>query len=207
MKSLFIPVLSLLLVLTALKTYGATSDQWELELDIEGIRVYTQLEGDSPYKQVKVTATINAPMEKVMEILLSFGGYKNWMNHIQESYLLNQTDSAYYVFLLEDASWPMQNRYQVSKLNVNHAVTKSEIRFRAVPNFIEKRTDAIQIKQYEGYWELEDRADHQCTLEYVLIHNPGGYVPPWLANVYAAENPYQSIFKLKELAENAKIRP
>lgn len=207
MKSLFIPVLSLLLVLTALKTYGGTSDQWELELDIEGIRVYTQLEGDSPYKQVKVTATINAPMEKVMEILLSFGGYKNWMNHIQESYLLNQTDSAYYVFLLEDASWPMQNRYQVSKLNVNHAVTKSEIRFRAVPNFIEKRTDAIQIKQYEGYWELEDRADHQCTLEYVLIHNPGGYVPPWLANVYAAENPYQSIFKLKELAENAKIRP
>lgn len=207
MKSLFIPVLSLLLVFTALKTYGGTSDQWELELDIEGIRVYTQLEGDSPYKQVKVTATINAPMEKVMEILLSFGGYKNWMNHIQESYLLNQTDSAYYVFLLEDASWPMQNRYQVSKLNVNHAVTKSEIRFRAVPNFIEKRTDAIQIKQYEGYWELEDRADHQCTLEYVLIHNPGGYVPPWLANVYAAENPYQSIFKLKELAENAKIRP
>lgn len=207
MKSLFIPVLSLLLVLTALKTYAATSDQWELELDIEGIRVYTQLEGDSPYKQVKVTATINAPMEKVMEILLSFGGYKNWMNHIQESYLLNQTDSAYYVFLLEDASWPMQNRYQVSKLNVHHAVTKSEIRFRAIPNFIEKRTDAIQIKQYEGYWELEDRADHQCTLEYVLIHNPGGYVPPWLANVYAAENPYQSIFKLKELAENAKIRP
>jgi hypothetical protein len=207
MKPFQIPVLSFLFLIAFMKAHGAGADQWELEFDKEGIRVYTQLEGTSPYKQVKVTATINAPMEKVMEILLSFGSYRNWMNHIEESYLINQTDSTYYVFLLEDASWPMQNRYQVSRLDVHQAVTKSEIRFRAIPNFIEKRKDAIQIKQYEGFWELEDRTDHQCSLEYVLIINPGGYVPPWLANVYAAENPYQSIFKLKELAENAKIRP
>jgi uncharacterized membrane protein len=207
MKPALIPLLIVVFLISAIKSFGKTVDQWELELDKEGIRVYTQLEGDSPYKQVKVTATINAPMEKVMEILLAFGSYNTWMNHIQESYLLNQSDSSYYVFILEDASWPMQNRYQVSRLNVRQAVTDAEIQFRAIPNFIEKRTDAIQIKQYEGYWELHDRADHQCTLEYVLIHNPGGYVPPWLANVYAVENPFQSIYKLKELAENAKIRP
>ncbi len=126
---------------------------------------------------------------------------------VDESYLINQTDSSYYVFILEDADWPMQNRYQVSKLNVKHAYPKSLVRFRSVPNFIEKRTDAIQIKQHEGYWELEDRSEHQCVLEYVLIQNPGGHVPPWLANFQAVENPYQSIFNLKELAENTRIRP
>ena len=48
---------------------NACTDQWELEMDKDGIRVYTQLDESSPYKQVKVTTTINAPMEKVMEIL------------------------------------------------------------------------------------------------------------------------------------------
>ncbi len=190
-----------------LSVQAKPADDWQLELEKEGVRVYTQVEGTSPYKQVKVTTTINAPMETVMEILMTFSGYKNWMSHVDESYLLNQTDSAFYVFILEDAAWPMQNRYQVSKLHVKQSVSKSQVDFRSVPNYIDKRTDAIQIKQFEGYWSVEDRADHQCTLEYVLIHNPGGYVPPWLANFHAIENPYQNVIKLKELAENTRIRP
>jgi uncharacterized membrane protein len=207
MKPTLISAICFLLVLITIKTKASTGDQWELELEREGIRVYTQLEGDSPYKQIKVTTTINAPVEKVMEILLAFNHYSRWMNHVDESYLLNQSDSNYYVFILEDADWPMQNRYQVSRLNVKQSMNKSLIRFKSIPNFIEKRTDAIQIKQHEGYWELEDRTEHQCTLEYVLVQNPGGHVPPWLANFNAVENPYQSVSRLKELAENNKITP
>ena len=107
MKLTNLILFSLLLVFYSLKVY-ATTDQWELEMDKDGVSVYTQLEETSPYKQVKVMTTINAPMEKVMEILTAFNKYKNWMNHVQESYLINQADSDYYVFILEDATWPMQ---------------------------------------------------------------------------------------------------
>ena len=196
-----------LLILCLSTRKGACSDQWELEMDKDGIRVYTQLEDNSPYKQVKVTATINAPMEKVLEILTAFSKYKNWMNQVNESYLLNQSDSAYYVFILEDATWPMQNRYQVSKVLVNQNMQSSSVEFKTVPNYIEKRTDAIQIKQYEGYWSIQDRPDRSCSLEYVLVNNPGGHVPPWLANFHAADNPFQSVLNLKRLAEGESIRP
>ena len=206
MKLTVLSFLSFVLCFLAFRNVAA-GDRWELEFDQDGIRVYTQLEEPSPFKQVKVTTTIDAPVEKVMEILMSFSHYSSWMNHVNESYLLNQTDSAYYIFILEEASWPMQNRYQVSKLDVKQNVSNAEVHFKSVPNYIEKRTDAIQIRQYEGYWALEDRPDHQCTLEYVLVHNPGGYVPPWLANYHAAENPFQSVLNLKQLAETARIRP
>lgn len=183
-------------------------DAWVLEVEKEGIRVYTQLDGTSPYKQIKVTTTINAPMEDVLEILTAFGNYKYWVNHVTESRLINQTDSAtYYVFTLEDAAWPMQNRYQVSKIDVERSSTASMVHFRSVPNYIEKRTDAIQIKQYEGYWSLKSRPNHQCTLEYILIQNPGGHIPPWLANFNAIENPYFSMLNLKRIAERESIRP
>mgnify|MGYP003381725019 CR=1 FL=1 len=62
---------SFLFFLIALKSFATPKEQWELEFDKEGIRVYTQLEGTSPYKQIKVTTTINAPLEKVMEILMA----------------------------------------------------------------------------------------------------------------------------------------
>ncbi len=199
-------VLLSLLLATILPGYACV-DQWVLELDKEGVRVYTQLDESSPYKQVKVTTTINAPKDKVVEILMAFSDYKAWMYHVDESYLLNQKDSVYYVFILEDATWPMQNRYQVSRLDVSQSRTRSQVQFRAVPNYIDKRADAIQIKQYEGYWAIEDRPDHRCTLEYVLVQNPGGHIPPWLANFHATENPFQSILHLKEMAEKEGIRP
>lgn len=200
--------LSILFVLVMIMLAKAgTMDQWELELEKDGVRVYTQLHQDSPYKQVKVTTTINAPAEKVLEILLAFSQYKHWMNHVTESYLINQSGSDYYVFTLEDAAWPMQNRYQVSKVNVERNATEAMISFRSVPDYIEKRKDAIQIRQYEGYWAVRDRPNHQCSLEYVLIQHPGGHVPPWLANFNATENPFYSVSQLKERAEGENIRP
>ena len=166
------------------------------------------MDESSPYKQIKVTTTINASMDKVMEILLAFSNYKRWMFNVTESYLVNQPEAAtYYVFILEDAAWPMQNRYQVSRMEHQHSSSESSLRFRSIPNYIEKRTDAIQIKQFEGYWAVHDRPNHQCTLEYVLIQNPGGYVPPWLSNFHAVESPYNSIARLKEIAEKENIRP
>jgi len=183
-------------------------DEWVLEVEKEGVRVYTQLDESSPYKQIKVTTTINAPMEQVMEILLAFSKYKSWMFHVTDSYLINQPDSAtYYVFTLEDASWPMQDRYQVSRMEHHQSTSESSLHFRSVPDYIEKRTDAIQIKKYEGHWEVHNRPNHQCTLEYVLIQHPGGHVPPWLSNFHAVENPYNSVLKLKEMAERESIRP
>jgi len=206
MKTLHLFFLSAFFLVGAWSLQAA--DNWVLEIEKEGVRVYTQLDGTSPYKQIKVTTTINASMQQVMQILMTFSQYKTWMNHVTESYLVNQPESfTYYIFILEDAAWPMQNRYQVSKINVDQNSTSSTVHFRSVPNYIEKRTDAIQIKQYEGYWALRDRPNHQCTLEYVLVQNPGGHVPPWLANFQAMENPYNSVLKLKQVAERERIRP
>lgn len=206
MKTLLLFPISLFFLLDVLQ--ANVIDDWVLELDREGVRVYTQLDASSPYKQIKVTTTINATAEQVMDILMAFSQYKNWMNHVTESYLINQSDPmTYYVFTLEDAVWPMQNRYQVSRLDVEQSVGESTIHFRSVPDYIEKRTDAIQIKKYEGYWAVRDRPNHQCSLEYVLIQHPGGHVPPWLANFHATDNPFQSVAKLKQLAEIDSIRP
>ncbi len=207
MKStlLFFPLLCFLFLLAI--AHPVKADHWELELDKDGIRVYTQTAETSPYKQVKVTTTVNASMADVMKILLTFNRYKSWMNQVEESYLIQQSEGAYYVFILENAAWPMQNRYHVSKLEVQEGHLKSKIDFKSVPNYIEKRTDAIQLRQFEGYWALESRSDQQCTLEFVVIQHPGGHVPPWLANFHAVENPFRSVANLKDMAENMRIRP
>ncbi len=206
MKPTLIFILSIFCIVSSLQ--ADPRDEWVLEIEKEGVRVYTQLDESSPYKQIKVTTIINASMEKVMEILLAFSQYKLWMFHVTESYLVNQPESAtYYVFILEDEAWPMQNRYHVSRMDHRQSSSESSLHFRSIPNYIEKRTDAIQIKQFEGYWEVHDRPNLPCTLEYVLIQNPGGYVPPWLSNIHAVENPYNNVVKLKEMAEKESIRP
>lgn len=184
-----------------------TQDDWILELDENGTRVYTQIDESSDYKQVKIVTTIDAPLETIMGILTRFPGYKDWMHQVNDCYLISQSDSVYYVYLHEDPTWPIQDRYQVSRVKVKQNFRKGRVEFESVPDFIEKKVDAIQIRQYEGYWDIQSRNERQCQLEYVLVHQPGGHVPPWLSNLQAHEKPYRSILNLKRIAESRVFRP
>lgn len=194
------------LLILPLNYVFCAQDDWVLEFDENGTRVYTQL-SDSDYKQVKIITTIDAPLEIIMGILTKFPEYKDWMHQVNDCYLINRSDSVYYVYMHEDPSWPIQDRYQVSRIKVKHTYRRARIEFESVPDYIEKKVDAIQIRQYDGYWDIQARNERQCQLEYVLIQQPGGHVPPWLSNIQAHEKPYRSILNLKRIAEARVFRP
>jgi hypothetical protein len=195
------------LLISPLVLFARSGDRWELAFDKDGTRVYTQLIADSPYKQVKVTTTIHAPLDKVVDILMAFTEYKTWMYQVQESYLINRSDKSHFVFIREDAAWPIQDRYQVARVEIERSFRTAQVEFHVVPNYIDKRTDAIQIRQCDGYWSLEARNEGECALEFVLVENPGGHVPAWLTNLQVAEKPFQTVSALKQLAERQVIRP
>lgn len=183
------------------------TEDWELAFDQDGTRVYTQLTTTSPIRQVKVTSTIHAPMDKVVDILTAFSQYKSWMHQVDDSYLISRVDDAHFVYIHEDASWPIQDRYQVSRVELERSLRSAHIEFHVVPDYLEKRSDAIQIRQCDSYWSLEARSEQECILEYILVQHPGGHVPAWLFNLHVADKPFQTVISLKEMAERQVIRP
>lgn len=175
---------------------------WVLESEKDGIQIFTKEVEGAKYKQVKGVTEIPVAFEHVVRVLTDFNRYDVWMDHITESNVVNSTDdSTYYVFTLEDSPWPVQNRYNVSKMTVTEESRQCTIAFESIPNYMEKRVDAIEMKRQRGFWKLSQNPEGGCVVEFYLDRNPGGYVPAWLVNYMMIETPFKTLQNLKSVMD------
>ena len=179
---------------------------WKLESEVAGIKLYSRVIEGSPFRQVKATAAVGASFEAVVGILTDYANYKLWMNNITDSQVIEQSsDTVHYVYAYEDAPWPVQNRYCVSKMTMTKEEDDATLQFESVPRYMKSPRDAIEFASHKGHWKVQ-RSKTGCEIEYLLESNPGGHVPSWLANQMAYGGPVKTMQNLRTLAEN-KVSP
>lgn len=201
-------VRSLLLVILSMSflTLDATPEKhggWKLEAEKNGIKVYTRPIIGSKLKQVRAITSVSAPMAMVMHVLTDYPNYKNWVNNVTESYIVEQPqDSVHYVYTYEDAPWPVQNRYNVARMTLDEDDDHGKLEFESMPHYLDNSQKGIEIERYEGWWEVSALPGGGCQIEYMLDHNPGGHVPSWLVNYMAVDAPVKTLENLKGILEN-----
>lgn len=192
--------LSVVLFTTGTSTFAAgIHGGWKLEAEKDGIRIYTRAVHGSSLKQVRAVTEMKAPREAIMQVLTDYDNYKSWMNNVRDSYVMErQDDSVSIVYAYEDAPWPVQNRYHVDRMTVSVGEAVSVLFFKALPDYTDQPTDAIQLSHYEGWWKVSEIAEGGCRIEYMLDGDPGGYIPSWLVNYMAVDAPYKTLINLRE---------
>jgi hypothetical protein len=179
---------------------------WKLESDVGGVQVYSRAMEGSQLRQVKAVAQVDASLEAVIAILTDYPNYKQWMNNVTDSKVIEQaTEEISYVYTYEDTPWPVQNRFCVTKMTYQDLQDKAMVLFESVPRYMQSPRDAIEFISYKGHW-LVQRGKSGCEIEYLLEANPGGHVPSWLANQLAYGGPAKTIGNLRDLAEH-RSRP
>lgn len=187
-------------------TPGHMSGGWKLESDIEGVKVYSRTVDGSKFRQIKATASVEAPFEMVLGMLTDYDNYKLWMSNVTDSQVMEKvSDTVHYVYAYEDSPWPVQNRYCVSRMTLLSETDAATLLFESVPNYMKSPRDAIEHTVHKGYWKL-NRSKAGCDIEYFIECNPGGHVPTWLVNQRAHEAPSKTLQNLRTQASR-KHRP
>ena len=122
------------------------------------------------------------------------------MYHTKSCTLLKQVSpSELYYYSEISIPWPAQNRDFVA-----HLIVKQDPQTRvvdvdgpAVPDFVPLKTGIVRIDHSIGKWVLTPATDNHVKVIYTLQVDPGGAIPAWLVNMFAAEGPIQSFKGLK----------
>jgi hypothetical protein len=68
---------------------------------------------------------------------------------------------------------------------------------------IPHKTGLVRVSNYKAVWKVTMPAEDKLSIEYILELNPGGGIPPWMANIMVEKGPYETFLglseKLKEL--------
>ncbi|RFZ83262.1 lipid-binding protein [Mucilaginibacter terrenus] len=173
---------------------------WTLKSDKDGVKVYTSLVTGSKIKAVKVECDVNARASQLVRVLLDVKHCPEWVYKTKSCSLVKQVSpSELYYYSEINVPWPATNRDFVAHLTVSQNPDTKVVTVDgpAVPGMVPVKDDAVRISSSKGLWVITPLDKSKVHINYTLQVDPGGNIPAWLINLFAAEGPMRSFEGLK----------
>jgi hypothetical protein len=181
---------------------AADDAPWQLLRDADGIRTYKRIQDDSPLLEFRAEGVLDAPLEKVLSVLLDDERAQEWIPRLAESRIEHwlREPVEYIQYSHFDAPWPVRDRVFRSRvtIEVDRALSRVEIRYFGaggdldVPGTIEGSA--------EGSSYLLEPIDEgrQTWLMGVSVADPRGAVPTWVVNWAGSTWAHTTLMLLRE---------
>ncbi|RMH19105.1 MAG: hypothetical protein D6698_06165, partial [Gammaproteobacteria bacterium] len=97
----------LAMLLWAVPSSAQYGDGWKLKRDKGGVKVYMREAADSPIKELRFTATLEASMNAIAYLLTNVEGFDDWVYASVKSETIRKiSDQEIYYYTEMDFPWP-----------------------------------------------------------------------------------------------------
>lgn len=195
-----------LLLILPLATYHsvhAAEAEWALEQDEGRIQVYTRPVAESPFREVKAVAMIDAPMAQVVAAMGDGQGCSEWREMCKSSEVLTTvSDTERYVHLVLDMPWPVADRDMVI-----HSIANIDAPTQTVTVQLQSASSRLPEQDYvraisNGQYRIKALSEQQVEFTYIMHTDLGGDLPPDMINPRAASSAYEDVRRLQVLLEH-----
>lgn len=180
--------------------------EWKLNIDREGIKVFTSLPEHSPFKAVKTVGNVEASMSQLAMVLMDVSNTEEWVYGAKNPKLLKQFSPTDLIYYAEAAlPWPLTNRDFIIRITMIQDPQTKVVMMHTenLPKYVPEKKGIVRIQRSMGIWKLTPVEKGLIQVEYTLQVDPGGALPAWLVNLFAANGPFQS---LKGLRKEVKLK-
>jgi len=176
-----------------------SQNNWEIDKNKDGIKVYTRVEKGSNFKAFKAIVEVDNTIGEIIKILKNVSEYTNWYGYTKTSKLLKTENNIQYNYVETIFPWPYSNRDMVYKMSIEkYSSGAVKILLKGLPNYIPKKKGIVRMKKAEGYILLQPN-NGKTEIIYVFHSEPGKNIPAWLANNSIANLPFKTLSGLKKM--------
>lgn len=179
---------------------GYGQGNWVLKSEKDSIAIFTRTLPDSRFKAVKVECVLNATLSQLVTVLLDVNTGAQWVYSTKSCVLLKQVSpSELYYYSEVSVPWPASNRDFIAHLKAVQDPNTRVVTIYGptVPDYISPKAGIVRVTRSEGLWVITPLAHNRIKVEYSLRVDPGGNIPAWLINLFAAKGPYESFKNLR----------
>jgi hypothetical protein len=194
-------ILILILNLVSLPAFSA---EWELDVDSDGIRVWTRSKEGSRYKEAKGEVIVPGPPQNAFSVIVSAETCREWVYRCTNSYVISRPrpqDGV--VYMRTNSFWPISDRDAVFLAETSHD-EKNNI-FRAYmfqKNDVLPAVDGVvRITAMNGSWEVLPNSSADSKVVFWSHVEPGGLLPSALVNLAISNLHKNSLASLRKYLE------
>ncbi|MCG8907781.1 MULTISPECIES: START domain-containing protein [Pseudomonas] len=197
-------VLRMTLLATAVMGFAGTAlaEDWKLEKEDDGVKVFLSPVAGSKYKAYRGVVDIKADVAKINALQEDVAGSCKWIHACAEMRLLKTEGENSWTYSKIDMPWPVTGRDVVIHVTTEKTADGGLIRhLKAEPTYIPEEKGEIRVPKLIGEWKLVPKGAGVTEVTYQVQTEPGGSIPSWLANSFVVDAPMNTLKGLRSAAE------
>jgi len=204
MKKIILTCLSINLFLyTALA--GPSEPKWELVKDENGIKVFVFETNESEIVKAKTNIVINAPIQRVKEVLDDIDHRHEWIPFLKISKALSEYKNNKRIeYSHFSAPWPASDRDFVYQIElINSSANKLVYKMFSVESDLKLNDNSyIRADLFESIYTLESVDNETTAVELIFHADPKGWLPNWITNIIQRVLPFKILRNLRNRLNN-----
>lgn len=189
-------------------SHSSLSQDWELQDEEAGIKVYTRQVSNSDIRAVKVESVVEATLSQLAAVLLDIPASGDWVYATKVCRVEKTISATEYIYYSElDVPWPVSNRDFIVRVKVDHDPVTNimTVSGENLPAYLDEKPGVVRIMQTVSTWTVIPDGKN-LNIEFVLHVNPGGSIPAWLVNLFASQGPKETFLNLRAQVKKPKYQ-
>lgn len=188
----------IILIITSFLNFSENA--WKLELDKEGIRVFTRHVEGSDFKEFKGEMIMNGTVSEIADIIVDVESYPEWCYKTSNVKILQKEENIIRYFYVSETPKFLKTRvaYFETKIDKDRLTNEVTITLRNVQSNEPIPENSLLIPIMKGYWKLTPVGENKVHVMMQMLTDPGGIIPAWLANMVVVDSPYVTLKNLSE---------
>jgi hypothetical protein len=191
---------------------SVNGNSWSLISDSEGIKTYIKEVPGTEIFPLKAITILDAPIEKVLTLMLDDNRAKEWIDLLTEITLIKTYSDRQYTLLYEMASpFPLLVKKRDFLLESNFSYYKKEERVKLSLHSVQE--DSIPIQKgyvrgniYKSEWNFTALKKEGKTLVSLEYHvDPKGLIPKWVVRTFQKSWPHKTLKDLNRYLQENEI--
>ena len=193
-------------------TVSSDESSWSLISDSEGIKTYRKEVPGSEIFPLKGVATLNAPIEKVLTLMLDDNRATEWIDLLTEIKLIKTYSDSKYTLLYEMGSpLPLLVKKRDILLESNFSYHKHEEKVTLSLHSVKDESVPVQKGYVRGhiyksewnFFALNKEGKTRVSLEYHV--DPRGLIPKWIVRTFQKNWPHNTLKDLNRYLQENQI--
>jgi hypothetical protein len=202
------PFALLIALLLSLPLMALRPDDWLLQREKKGIKVFTKKSKWSRLHDSKACMALSESPEELLRLITDVENYPNWVARCDKGTIIAWLSPNEFIAQIEfNAPWPVANRDCILRMRIikdkeSGAATVTQT---SEPHYVRKREGVVRIEQMQSEWRIIPQPNGKVLVENEYSSNPGGNIPDWLTNTQSVETPLETFGNLRSIvAEKRK---
>lgn len=180
---------------------GVSQNNCNLKKDDDGILVYLCDSEISNFKTIIVELDVPATLSQYAAMVLDIKQYHKWQYKSIDPRLVGQiSNTELYYYSEVQTPWPTSNRDMIWHLNMyqDPSTKVMVLDLVAVPDYLPEVKGVVRVPQAHSVLTVTPIDKGNVHVHYKIDVDPGGSIPAWVTNMFAALAPWHTYNDLRE---------